>query len=852
MFAIVALTAKSQLSYTLPATFPEFDGSYENFGKHHFFYPNKGEIRYADEDQTPAEAEVAFYTKYTYPRQYLLKNNNISFVFAKKDPAADGTKDSLHRIDLQMDRSDPAAFLARVDTQKTAVLNYFTHQTGSSGVTDVRGGAAIAVEKIYPDIDMVYCSNNTGLKIFYVVWPGGDPNRIVLHVNGSKSNAIVGNDLVIDANWSTIKFVKPQMYQYTLINNVVTPFNVCPASWQSSGGDRYKITTTSSWNSSMPLIIQVSQGQETQPNINSLNWSTYYGGGNMDYIFRTNSDANNNLFCAGRTISTDFPQTATATPVQATNIYYDGFLSKFSANGVLLWSTYIGGSGSEWIKDFDFNSGDVYCAGYTSSFDLPVQAKTGAFNDNAFAGGEGDAFIFQLDAATGGTNKWLTYFGGDRWDEFRGCKFDSNGNFFLGGSSSSTNINSMVTGPTGSYQQNFNASQQQAMPNPPVPDCIMAKFDAGTSALSWFTFFGTDVGSVKDDEFWDIDIDGTDVYAVGYAGGTNLPSSLNSKTSGAGTEGIIAKFSNNGALTAVRYSSGNLRNNSVRIFNGNVYVCGLGKNGMTTVNSNSYYFDGTCASGDFDASFSVHPLNLSTTTHNTFIGGTGVDHGMEMQIAPNGVIYIAGETYASNFPNTSIANTYNSSHNGNDDYFIVALQEGNTSIVWSTCLGSPSDETDQQGEACSISLDAQNFLHLGGCSNSYNTFPLDNNGGVSYFQPTRSGSPQSFGSQDATITRFDLVPVNVYVGLKDYKGTISFGLYPNPTAKELVVENVELQNKELHYSVYNIAGQKLMEGTLNTSERKTINVSELNAGVYIINIGNENRMFSNKFIKTDN
>lgn len=847
--------AQITLSITIPNPLPEYNGTYEHFGQHHLFYPNEGEVRYADEARNSAIDEVAFYTHYVWPRQYLLTNNNISFVFSKHDTATSNPADSLHRIDVEMDRGRASAFLARVDTQNTCVLNYFTEWFGSTGRTGVKGGAAIACQSIWPNIDMVYTSNNTGLKIYYVVYPGGDPNNIVLHIKGSKSNAIVGNDLVIDANWSSTKFVKPHMYQYTLINNVVTPYIVCQASWQSVGANRYKIDNATAYDPNLPLIVQVSQGPETQSSVNNLNWSTFFGGGDFDYIYKTRSDANNNLFIAGETVSPDFPQTATATPVQSQNFYYDAFLSKFNANGVLLWSTYLGGSGTDYIKDFAFQGGDVWCVGTSFSFNFPVQTKSGAFNDNSYAGGNGDGFIFQVDNTTGGTNSWSTYFGGDGGDEFRGCKFDGNGNFFVVGSSNSTDLT--PSGPTGSYQQNYNPTQQTApMPAPDICDGIILKLDATNSTLEWFTFYGTDAGGLHahsnfDDQFWDIDIAGTDVYVCGIAGGTNLPGSINSKQLSGSADGILAHFTTGGVLNAGKYTDGNMVNNSVKVFNSKVYVCGLSKNGMTPVNSGSYYYDGTCAAGDLDAVFSVHSSDLNTTIHNTFLGNTGNDHAYEIQFAPNGVFYITGQTYAGSFPITSIANTYTQSHAGNADYFIAAFQEGSTNIIWSTCLGGPDYEPEpMKNECASIAIDGQGFLHLGGSSTAYNAFPLNHGLGIPYFQPVRAGGAQGFMMTDGTITRFNLTPVNVFVGLSDFKNTsFSFGLYPNPATKYLAITHAELLNRELHYALYNMVGQKILEGKLSSGETN-IDISPLPNGVYLINVSNGSRTFSNKFIKS--
>lgn len=41
---------------------------------------------------------------------------------------------------------------------------------------------------------------------------------------------------------------------------------------------------------------------------------------------------------------------------------------------------------------------------------------------------------------------------------------------------------------------------------------------------------------------------------------------------------------------------------------------------MNPVNSGIWYYNGT-ASGNSDACFSIHNSNLSTTTHNSFLGG---------------------------------------------------------------------------------------------------------------------------------------------------------------------------------------------------------------------------------------
>lgn len=853
LMALITLTVEAQITlpYPMPYPIPEFNATYEDFGWHHLFYPNDGEIRFANENQGDAREEVMYYTQFTHPKQFLLRNTNISFVFAKRDSAGP-VSDSLHRIDLKMDRANASAFLARVDTQKKAVLHYFNQHFGVAGRTPVEGGAAIAAQSIYPNVDMVYCSNATGLKIFYIVYPGGDPNQVILNFDGAKSTGISGNELIVEANWDKIKFVKPQMYQYTYAGNVVTPVNVCPASWQSLGGNKYRVTTTSTWNSSLPLIIQVSQGPAVQAALNGISWSTYFGNDIRDWIHKVHTDAGNNLYVGGMTASTFFPGSSGAFQTQPA--FEDGFIAKFDPSGQLQWSAYIGGSGPEEIYDFDFNGGDVYCVGKTQSTDLPMASKaTPAFNDNSFGGvGFPDGFITQIGfSGQIMQNKWTTYVGGNNEDMLRGCKFDASGNFFVVGSSASTDLSTVGSGAM--YQQAYTVSQaSQAFI--PVPDATIMRFDAGTSAQSWFTFYGTSLlgpnaNNVANDYFFGVDVDGSNVYACGKAGGTNLPGSVNGKFVAGSYDGIVARFSTSGALVNSKYTDGNLVNYAVKSHNGFVYLAGQATANMIPVNSGSYYFDGTCVAGDKDACFSVHFGNLGPfTSHNSFLGGSAFEAAYDLQFGANAVFYIVGATKSSDFPTTSLGSMFTSTAVGGLDNFVTAHISGNPNMLWSTCLGSPSHESLFQPDGgVSVAPGTQSVLYVGGCTTSPNTYPLDNGGGIPYYQPQNNGT-QTTG----TITRFDLTELNTFVGLEDFARTVfSFGFYPNPATNYLRVDQSVFADQELHYVVYELSGKKLLEGKLEKGQQEVINVSSLVPGIYIVNVSDGTRTISNKFVKAD-
>lgn len=845
LFAISALAAKAQITNSLSVPYDdirEYDGSYEQIGSGHFFYPNEHETRLNNESNSTAIEQVQFYTVNTYPKKYLLRNNNVSFNYVRRDTIAGTVTDSLHRVDVEMYNSSPAAFLARVDTQNTAVLSYFDQWYGATGRTDVRGGATIACQSVWRNIDLVYTSNNQGLKMYFIVYPGGNPDDVVLHIKGSRANGISGANLNFYSNWGGSAFIKPRMYQYTILGSVVTPVNVCPASWQSLGSDNYGITTTSSYITSLPLIIEVMEGVASTAALTGVSWSTYIGGSIEDKVFKSKSDNSNNLFIGGSTSSPNFPvnagpmvSVAFGTPPSA-SARTSGFIGKFNPNGVLQWVTYVGGSLEDQINDFDFNGGDIYAVGYTKSADMPVFQKTGATTQTTYGGaGDNDGFVFQL-SSNGQTNNWLTYFGGNRGDDFNACKFDGSGNFFVIGRSNSTNLSPVFA--AGSYTQNY-------ISTPALPtsyDAIIAKFD-NTSTLNWFTFYGTNGTTAADDVLFGIDIDGTDVYVCGQANTGSLPGSINS-----GSGGILTKFSTGGTLASARWTNNNLWNYAVRVNNNKVYTCGYSFLGMSFLNSGNYYFNNAASAGQ--ACFGVYDAGLSNIHFTNFGGSPDEDFAVDIQFAANGVFYISGRTNSSNFPINTPSGMFSSGLTGSFNYFVAAFKENHTNILWSTEIGSQNFDGVGDGllHCASIALDGQGFLHLCGSTNSSNTYPLSTNSNNPYYQTTNSSAYPLLNN--GTITRFDLTPLST-VGIKDFANTsFPFGFYPNPTAKELIIDNKELMNQNLHFAVYDLQGKKLNEGSMNTSEQNKIDVSRLANGMYIINVSNGERTFSNKFVKS--
>jgi len=141
--------------------------------------------------------------------------------------------------------------------------------------------------------------------------------------------------------------------------------------------------------------------------------STYLGGSSNDWanalaIHPTTGE----IYVAGWTISTDFPNTAGGAQASCgcSSSYGDAFVARLNATLTSnLQSTYLGGSGDDSASALAIHpsTGEVYVAGGTSSTDFP-NTSGGA---QASKGGTWDAFVARLNA-TLTSNLQSTYLGG--------------------------------------------------------------------------------------------------------------------------------------------------------------------------------------------------------------------------------------------------------------------------------------------------------------------------------------------------------------------------------------------------------------------------------------------------------
>jgi uncharacterized repeat protein (TIGR01451 family) len=165
----------------------------------------------------------------------------------------------------------------------------------------------------------------------------------------------------------------------------------------------------------------------------ALVYSTFLGADFNDSGSAIAVDTNGNAYVCGNTGSQSFP-TVNAFQSQKGSFSDDAFVTKVNAAGsALVYSTYLGGDGSEDCADIAIDAtGSAYITGITTSVNFPLFSPLQAIG----GGASHDAYITKL-APSGSGLIHSTYLGGTNNDRGRGIALDSSQNIYVIGNTSS-------------------------------------------------------------------------------------------------------------------------------------------------------------------------------------------------------------------------------------------------------------------------------------------------------------------------------------------------------------------------------------------------------------------------------
>jgi hypothetical protein len=379
------------------------------------FWRDKGQIIGTNGQSVP---DVDFYSEGGFPRMFMRKNSEMSFVLASVDTIV-GTMDTLRRLDMRfigevVQMRDPVVYEAR-DHHK----NYYLAHTGMLGATQVDGWARVVYENVWPNIDVHFYGTRSGQKIAIVIKPGALPQNVQLEFEGQDSLGIdVLGALKLWSGGKWIRLEEAVAYQYDN-NNTVLPVG-WNAAYTANNGTGHVGFNFDTYDPTLPLVLQIGHaplgggGPYEEP---GLCLNTYLGGDDRDVVLESSLDEAGVYQVTGRTGSSHlvFPN-STGVDYTADLSGTIAFATRFDSDDDISFTTFMGGN----VLDGSNTQGrgigtkgsgssvHVYFAGGTNATDLAVDPEGTAYYDDDNSSGLFKGFICKLDF--NGIREWCTYF----------------------------------------------------------------------------------------------------------------------------------------------------------------------------------------------------------------------------------------------------------------------------------------------------------------------------------------------------------------------------------------------------------------------------------------------------------
>jgi hypothetical protein len=448
-----------------------------------------------------------------------------------------------------------------------------------------------------------------------------------------------------------------------------------------------------------------------------LTYSTTFGRGQA-MVREIAVDGDGNIIIAGNTGERFlFPLIHAADTTYGDN-GTEPFVAKIGVSGdELVYSTYLGGDGDDWISGLAVDAaGNAYVTGTTVAMDFPTKDGLQPTPNVSSLGDVRDAFVAKLDPT--GTLVWSTYLGGEGGDEGNDVAVDAQGNVYVVGDTQSADFPSL------------NAFQSTCMLSPPpfekCYDAFITKLASDGSELLFSTFLGGNTGGLVE-EACGVDVDGSgNVYVVGETRSDNFPllSPIQSERGGGTDDMFAAKLSTDGStLLWSTYLGGSDEDGycSVLARGPSVAVDAQGDAFLTTFAKST---DLPVVGGFQGAHLGATDGYVAKITSggqlawSTYLGGSGSDIAANIGLSPEGAPVVVGFTTSKDFPLSAdalaeagcpLADTPLCA----SDAFVTALGAGDGALLFSSFLGG--DDLDQ---ASAVAVAADDTIVVGGWARS--------------------------------------------------------------------------------------------------------------------------------------
>ena len=598
------------------------------------------------------------------------------------------------------------------ENEQASKTNYLIGNDPRNWHTHVSHFADVRYRQIYPGVDAVF---HGGVKpeFDYVVGPGTDPAQIALELQGAEKVCQQNGDLVIAVGDGEVRLQKPLAYQEKNGQRQLVDASFVLRANHTVG------FALGNYDRSRQLVIDP-----------AYTYSTYLGGTLEDEGLGISVTSGGSAFVTGETDSATFPGPSGGSVTKlGPRGGFDVFVTELDTNGVIVFTTILGGSADDAGIAITQDSTGIYVAGGTDSSDFPV--SSGAVQKNFLGGtigGDTDGFLVKL-APNGASIMWATYVAGDQADVCLGVAVDGSQNVYLAGDTFSNNLGGNTGGvnPVGGFGSlNLGAGESGA------DDGYLAKVKSDGSSYLSLTYIGGSDGDLTTGVVVDA---GGNVYLSGETISADLPVTSSAFQTQCGTDGNCNFDGSNlfddafvatvpSSLTDfhyVTYLGGESVDDGLGVAvdsSGNVSVTGLTE---STQFPTQMPFQGSLIGlpNVFATRFNSAGDGL---TYSTYLGGTSSDVGVGIVLDPTGNnAFITGATTSSDFPVSMTTQPSFGGGNITGDAFISELSWSGTnlSLPFSTFLGGSGDE-DEIGGA--VGLDSSNNVYATGDTNSSN-FP---------------------------------------------------------------------------------------------------------------------------------
>ena len=607
--------------------------------------------------------------------------------------------------------------------------NYYIGNDPKRWHTGIPTYGKVLSKGVYPGIDMIYHGKEGRLEYDFMVAPHADPHAIRLAFAGDDSMAVnAQGDLILKVGGERVVHRAP--YAYQTIHGTEVPVDAAYA----IKGKTVSIKL-GHYDTTKPLIIDP-----------ALIYASYLGGTGDDEARAIAVDGSGNIYLTGQTASLGFPGFVNSSYGGNS----DAFVTMLDSSGAVIFSTYLGSSGSIGPSDPNDNepsgekangialyNGKIYVTGGTASLATSTTFPTTANAYQTCGTSVNSVFVSILN--NDGSLDYSTCVGTANGEEGLGIAVDDAGNAYVVGW---TNAGQSSLCMTCTFPVTSGAIQTTKKTDVNLRDSFFFKLTpsgSGANDLVYSTYLGSTQDSTSSC---------CNTYATAVTVDSNRVAYVAGWTNNASTGVLAAPFETALSAAGSTYSglkdaffykidptkatpllyatylggSGNDTATGIAIdTGGNVYLTGqTTSSNFPTLNANQASFKGGTTMGDaFVAKFSSTGINTYSLGYSTYLGGSDEDNANAIAVdSTTGRAYVTGQTHSTDFPTASTSGLQ-SGYSVLPDAFVTSLNAVGTANYSSYLGGTGGD----QGLGITVSQDGLEKVYVAGGTSSTD-FPV--------------------------------------------------------------------------------------------------------------------------------